>query len=171
MKKLLRVVLMTVLTGLAFSGAASGGDIKIGVIDTQKIMMESKAAERARVIFLKEVESKRSLLISSQEEVSGLEKEIRKTGKNMSSQERKEMSDDLARKIKDLRRLRDDLEEELKRKDMEWRRKIIQDVSEIVKEFQKKEKYTIILEKNSLVASDETIDITDKIIRLYDFIK
>ena len=54
---------------------------------------------------------------------------------------------------------------------MELRRKILQDVLEIVKEYRKKEKYTIVMEKQSIVDSDDAIDITDKIIRLYDIVK
>ena len=54
---------------------------------------------------------------------------------------------------------------------MELRRKILQDVLEIVKEYRKKEKYTIVMEKQSIFDSDDAIDITDKIIRLYDIVK
>ena len=59
----------------------------------------------------------------------------------------------------------------MKKKDMELRRKILQEVLEIIKEYRKKEKYTIVMEKQSIVDSDDAIDITDKIIRLYDIVK
>ncbi len=145
--------------------------IKIGVIDTQKIMRESKAAKKARAVFLKDVEAKRKVLNAKQQEVKGMEDELREKGKDMAPQVRKEKADNLNQEIKELRRLKSDLEEELKKKEMELNRKIFLEIADIVREYLKKEKYTIILEKRSVIASDDTIDITDKILRLYDVIK
>ena len=171
MKKLLLSGLLSGLICLAYSGPAYSADVKIGVIDTQKIMMESRAAKNARAVFLKDVESKRKILIGRQNEVQAMEDKLRKEGKDISPQERKERTDKLAQEVKELKRLRSDLEEELKKKDMELSQKLLRDIREIVMEYSKKEKYTIILEKRSVVASDEAVDITDRIIRLYDVVK
>ena len=150
---------------------AFAAKVKIGVIDTQKIMRESRAAKRARAIFFKDLEAKRAVFRAKQEEARALEAELKREGKKMSPSASKEKADRLGREIKELRRLKSDLEEELKKKDRELTRKLIREIREIVKEFSKKEKYTVILEKKSVVVADEAIDITDKIIRLYDVLK
>jgi Skp family chaperone for outer membrane proteins len=41
-------------------------------------------------------------------------------------------------------------------------------VGEIIRDFRKKEKFTFILEKKTVVAHDEGIDITTDVIKLYD---
>ena len=112
-----------------------------------------------------------AILMGRQEEVRSLEEELKREGGNMSPSVRKEKTEQLARQIKELRRLRSDLDEELKKKNIELKQKILQEIREIVEEFLKKEKYTVILEKRWVVAADETIDITGKIIRLYDAVK
>ncbi len=148
--------------------AASAARIKIGLIDAQKIMRESRAAKKARAAFIKDVEAKRAVLRAKQEEVRALEEELKREGKKMSPSARKQKGEKLQKEIKELKRLGSDLEEELKRKDVELTQKLLREIVGIVKEFSKKEKYTVILEKKSVVAADEAIDITDKIIRLYD---
>ena len=56
----------------------------------------------------------------------------------------------------------------MKKKDAELTRKLIGEVREIVTALSKKENYTLILEKSAVVTSDNAVDITDKIIQLYD---
>ena len=84
---------------------------------------------------------------------------------------RKEKAEKLAREVKELRRLRSDLEEELKKKDKDLTRQLLLEIREVVQEYSKKQKFTVILEKRSVVASDNKIDITNKIIKLYDTVK
>lgn len=171
MKKSLLATLWIGVTCLLIMGSAYAADVKIGVIDTQKIMRESRAAKSARAFFIKDVGAKREVLKEKQKEVRLMDEELKKDWKNMAPSVRKEKADKLARGDKDLKRLRSDLEEELKKKEKELNRKLLREISEIVKEYSKKEKYSVILEKRSLVASDEAIDITDKIIRLYDVVR
>jgi len=172
MKRLILCMsLWTGIMGLIHTDLAFAEKVKIGLIDAQKIMQESKAAKRAQAVFFKDREAKMAILMGRQEEVRSLEEELKKDGRNMSPSVRKEKTDQLAHQIKELRRLKSDLEEELKKKNTELKEKLLQEIREIVEEFVKKEKYTVILEKRWVVAADEAIDITDKIIRLYDAVK
>ena len=74
----------------------------------------------------------------------------------------------IASEVKELKYLRSDLEEELKKKDAELTQKLIGELREIVRAFSKKENYTLIMERSAVVAADDAIDITDKIIQIYD---
>jgi len=159
---------MIILLPLTDACAAA---VKIGVIDTRKIMRESMAAKKARAIFFKDFEAKKAIFMAKQDKARALEGELKREGKKMSPSLRKEEAEKLALEIKELKRLKSDLEEELKKKDLELTRKLLREIGEIVEEFSKKEKYTVILEKKSVVVADEAIDITDKIIRLYDALK
>jgi Skp family chaperone for outer membrane proteins len=171
MRKILFAVTLFAVIGFASSGLTLASELEIAVIDTQKILRESKSAGKARAIFLKDLQNKKKILDARQTEVKALEEELKSRGKEMAPQVRKEKSDNLAREVKELRRLGSDLEEELKKKDVELRRKILQDVLEIVKEYRKKEKIGIVLEKRSIVDSDDVLDITDKIIHIYDIVQ
>ena len=147
---------------------AYAAKVKIGLIDIQKIMRESKAAKNARDIFLKDREAKRALLREKQEKARIVQEELKVRGREMSVSDRKQKTDKLEREIKELRRLRSDLEEELKKKDEGLARKLLKEIREVVQKFLKKQKYTVILEKKSVAAADDAIDITEQIIKLYD---
>jgi outer membrane protein len=171
MKKILFAGLLFLLTGFVYVGSLYAADVKIGVIDTQKIMRESNAAKNARAIFLKDVEAKRNIFNAKQKELQTLQEEINNKGKDMAASVRKEKTEKLSREIKELDRLKTDLEEELKKKDNELTQKLLKEIRDIVIEYRKKEKYAIIHEKQTVVSYDEAIDITDKIIKLYDVVK
>jgi len=64
--------------------------------------------------------------------------------------------------------MQSDLDEELKKKDAELTRKLIDEIRQVIRTLVKDEGFTLILEKNSLIHADDAINITDKVIRLYD---
>ncbi len=172
MKKLLFAGLLLMFAGFTFFvRPVYAADVKIGVIDIQRIMRESKAAQNARAVFLKEVQEKRGVLNTKEKEVQDLQEELRKNASEMAASVRKEKSEQLSREVKELNRLKSDLEEELKKRDNEMTQTLLKEISEVVQEYRKKEKFTVIQEKNTLVAYDDAIDITDKIIKLYDVVK
>ena len=172
MKKL--YMLSALLIGIMIflpANASFALKVKIGLIDTQKIMRESMAAKRARAEFLKDREAKRAILQDKQQKARKMEEELKKEARKMTPAARKEKAEKLTREVKELRRLRTDLEEELKKKDAELTRQLLKEIREVVEAYRKKQRITIILEKRSVVASDDNIDITDKIIKLYDTVK
>jgi outer membrane protein len=169
MRKTLALVLIGLMAiAISSSDCTQAADVRIGVIDTQEVLKESKAAKKARNLLMDELNEKRSVFSKKQDEVRLLEEEIKIKGDGMTESQKREKNDNLAREIKNLQRLKTDLEEELNKKNVDLTQRILQDVSDVIKEFMKKEKYTLILEKKSVVSSDEAIDITEKIIRLYD---
>jgi len=152
---------------LPLTSACAAG-VKVGLIDTKRVMMESRAARDARGIFLKDLEAKRAVFNAGQEKVRSMEEELRKAWKDLSTDDRKERAEELSKEKKELARLRTDLEEELKKTDAELTQKIMKEIRETVDTYRKENKYTIILDKTSVVAADEGIDITNDIIRIYD---
>ena len=169
MKRLsFRRFLLVGIVMFSISATACAASVKIGIIDTQKIMKDSKAAKDARGIFLMELEKKRAELREKQVEIQRKEKELREKQKDLSAETFRAERDNLAREVKEIRRLKNDMEEELKKKDVSLTRKILQEVIEIVRRYTKQNKYTVVLEKKAVVAFDDAADITDDIIKLYD---
>lgn len=166
-----RIIVLFAATMLACAGSAVAADAKIGVIDTQKILHESKAAKKAREILMKDLEAKRSKYKAEEDQARKIEEELKRGGESLGPAERKEKAEKLEKEIKELGRLKSDLEEELRKKDAELGRKLIKEIYDIVQELRKREKFTVILEKRYVVAADDAIDITDKIIKLYDAVK
>ncbi len=141
--------------------APKEGPLKIGIIDTQKLIREAKAAKSARAAFQKELDAKRAILEAKGKEVRTIEEQLKKAPSA-------KLREDLAKEAKEFSRLKSDLEEELKKKDVALAQKIMGELRQIVLSFSKSEGYALILEKSAVVASSEAIDITDKILKIYD---
>lgn len=167
MKKLSLFGIMLIVFFAFFSAmaAAKESPLKIGIIDTQKIIRETKAAKNARAAFQKELDAKRAILEAKGKDVRNIEEQLKKAGQSAASAK---LTDDLAKEVKEFNRLKSDIEEELKKKDVELTQKIVGEIRQVVQEFSKGEGYTLIMEKSSVVTYSDAIDITDRIIKLYD---
>lgn len=148
--------------------AAQAAPVRISIIDVQKIIKDSKAAKDARVVFQKEQEKRQVAYAAREKEVVKLQEELRKLDASASAELRKTKTDKFNIEARELKRFKDDLEEELRRKEIELTAKVIQDLNRILAEFRKKERLTAILYKTSAAAYDEALDITDRIIKIYD---
>jgi outer membrane protein len=167
---LINALIIAVVIALPFTGTKTeaAGPVKIGVIDAQKIMRESRAARIAQADFMKDMEGKRAQLLAKDKEIKALDEELKNPELRLTEQIRKEKAEKLAREVKEFRRMDADMAEDLKKKDMELTQKILADIRRIVQSFAKSEKYTLILERNAVVTADDAIDITGRILMLYD---
>ncbi|MBW1774889.1 MAG: OmpH family outer membrane protein [Deltaproteobacteria bacterium] len=161
-------LIFVLLFAFLFGGFSWADSAKIAIVDTQKVLQESKAAKEARTSLLADIKKKRALFQRKQEEARQLQKELSRQSKDASPDALQEKREKLAQEVKSLKRLKVDMEEDLRRKNMELTKKILREIREVVKDYRKKKKYTVILEKKTVIAADDSIDITEQIIKLYD---
>ncbi len=168
MKRILLAAYVISLMGLIFTTSAYAADIKIGVIDTERIMTESKAGIATRALFSKEVQESNNRLQAKQKEAQTLQEELNTKGKDMTAAVLTEKQQKYSQVVKELNRMKNDMQADLKARDNELSQKLLTAIGEIVNTYFQKEKFTLILERNAVVSFDKTVDITDKIIQLYD---
>lgn len=152
--------------GIPSKGIAAEGNLKIGFVDMFKIMRDSKAAKDARAIYQKDLESKKAILKEKSDKVAALEKDLKNTKPD--SPTLKDKREKLAQEVKEFKRLESDINEQLRKKDVELTQKILVDVQNILKQIAKNENYSIIFERKAALIALESLDITDKVIKLYD---
>lgn len=171
---LLTIVLIALmLSGSACAGSQKAGPgragaYKIGVIDTNRIVRESKAAEAARAVLLQDLNEKRATYKAKQTEVVQLQEGLRQMDKSADASTINEKRDALAKEIKRLKRLKIDMEEEINNRNKKLTQRILNEIAGVVQAYSKKENFTLILERKTVVTFDESIDITEAIIQLYD---
>ncbi len=141
--------------------------LKIGVFDLQRIIKESKRIEAYRQELLKNTETKRTSLRAREEAARQTEERLKKDGQKMSVDERRALEEKLAGEVKELKRAREDFDQEIQKMDRELTRKAFRDIDGAVKKIAEKEDYTVIFEKNAagVVHFKESVDITGKIVR------
>jgi len=161
------IICFAVVLSVPVSGAEN---LKIGVFDIQRVMKESKTAEGYRQKLVKEVESKKKAFDEKQDAIRQIEDKLKKDGQKLTAGQKKALEEKHANELKELKRMKEDVDVELQKADRELAQKAFQEIGDVIKKIADKENYTIIFEKNSagIVHFKGTVDITEKIITLYD---
>ncbi len=150
----------------AVSAADSGS--RIGVFDMQRIIRESRAGKASRARFEKEVSERRTILADKEKELKAHEERM-KEAKGLEPLEMRERERTLSKELRELKRLRVDLEEEIKNMDEELAFTLLKDIYSMVKEIGDREGYDLIVQRDrAMIFVSESADITDKIIAMYD---
>jgi outer membrane protein len=159
--------------GLLFSGLVSGSDAagtRIGYVDVQRVIVRSVAGvaareqlERDKVTMQKDVDNRKV-------EVDKLREEMEKKGLVLSAESRREKEETLQRKVRDLRRLAEDLEKELQKKEQLATQRILGELTGIIEKMGKERGFLLIVERRSggVIYGDPEGDVTDEVIKLYD---
>jgi Skp family chaperone for outer membrane proteins len=160
------VFLMTLVLLPSFSADAAG--VKIGIIDMTRVIQESESVRDARGVFLMDLESKQTVLRAREGEVRKMQQDLQQKAAELSAKDLKDEQEKIGQEVKNLRRLKADLEEELKKKDRELTAKVLSEIKEVVEAYQKEKKFTLIMERKAVLAFDGAVDITGEIIEAYD---
>jgi outer membrane protein len=158
---------LVIFFSITASPAYAAG-VKIGIIDISRVLQESKSVRDARGVFLMDLESKQTVLRAKEAEVLKMQQNLQQNAAGMKPAEQAKEQDRIAQEAKNLRRLKADLEEALKKKDRELSLEVLGELKEVVEAYRKEERFTVILEKKVVMAFDGAIDITEEIIKAYD---
>jgi len=161
------IIFLMALPAGAAPKAAPAGFVKIGMVDMQKVLRESKNARNTQSVFMQDVAKRQVAIAAKESEIRKLEEEFNRLEPG-ALEARKKKGDQVKHEMRELKYLREDAEGELKRKEVEVTQKIIGDIMQIIRNYARSERFNIILDRMAVITAEETFDITDKIIKLYD---
>jgi outer membrane protein len=167
MASVLMIIMLAFPAWAAPKAAAVGGSGKIGMVDMQKILRESKNSQKVRTAFMKDVEKRKAAIVAKEGEIRKLEEEFKGLAPG-ALDARKVKGDQIKHEMRELKYLSEDAEGELKRKEMEITQKVIGEIMQVVRNYARGERFTIILDRMAVITAEESIDITDRILKLYD---
>ncbi len=171
MKKTVVVLALVLIAALVCSAPSYSADkvdaVKIGVVDVQKVVNESKGGKDAKSQFEHEMTGRKKAFTDKEDIMKKLRSEIDKAG--ISDAEKKEKEEKFQKEARELRRLRDETEASLREMDKTITAKMMGEIREVISKLGEEGKYTIILEKDAKVLyMPNTIDLTAKVIENYD---
>lgn len=146
-------------------GRAVAEDIKIGVVDTERILAESAPAIRA----LKKIE--REFLPRDQElkklamQAKELQELLEKEGKTMPEAERRNKERDLASLNREYQRAQRQMREDLSLRQNDEVATLQLTATKVIQVIAETEKYDLILPLRDLVYRSPRVDITEKVIK------
>ena len=145
---------------------AQGG--KIGYVDLQRALSESSAGKKAKDKFKVEVDRLQSKLKKQKDEIDQLKEQLEKKASVMKAAEREEMEDDFRKKMRDFEREYKDSQADLQKKDNDVTGVILRDLQKVIQDLGQSEGYTMIVEMNSLLFADKSLDLTERVINDYN---
>ena len=144
---------------------------KLAVVDIQKILNDSEAGKKAKVDLETLIKSKQAHIDEQGNAIEKMKIDIEKQASVLSADARKAKEDEMEKKIREYRRLVQDSQAELKKKEGELTEAILREINEMVNKIGETEGYSVILEKGTVVYSDKRMDITDTVIKNFDELK
>ena len=142
--------------------------VKIGFIDIQRAISDSNAGKRAKERFQAQVKKAEAELLKEKTELERLKADLDKKGPLMKEEERRNLEVDLQRRYVNYQRTMTDQQQELRQKEGALTGDILKELEKIVNEIGKSDKFTLILERNQILYSDQGIDVTNKVIEVFN---
>jgi outer membrane protein len=164
------MVIALIYLGFVVGGAHAAPALKIAYVDFQLAINKCENGKKAKQKLARWSQEKQDLLNEKQEELRKLQDEITKQSMMLKEETRIEKQQEYQLKLREVQRLFKDSQEEMRREELKLTRPIINDLSKIVDEIGKKEGYTFIFlkEQSGLLFANSNLDITQKIVDIYD---
>jgi outer membrane protein len=164
-KRLMVVVCLVVVAGFtAQSGIANAAEGKIGVMNIQKVLLDSIAGQKAKAIFEKRMNEMKTKFEGDQKALVELQQEIDKKSSAWSKDVQAEKVRELQTKQRELQVKSEDAKLELKQLQDKELEPILKMLQTVVDAYGEKEGYSVILDSKVAVlyASPET-DVSDAV--------
>jgi outer membrane protein len=160
---------VVVLSG-GIAGAADDKGVRVGYVDLQRALMESKAGKKAKADFQAQVTTLEKKLTGKKDELEKMKQDLERRAVVMREEERRRLADNFERKRLDLKLEFEDSQSALQKKDQELTGAIVGRLQEIIKEIGDKKGYTLILELGSasVLYYKTSDDITDEVLKAFD---
>ncbi len=168
MRKLVFCLVFLLVAGSLSNLYAS--ELKIGVIDLQAVVRKSEAGQEA----LKKLQEKFNVLkekLQAQEQkLRKFKQDLEKKAPLLSEEARREKEREYQKMLREYQAAREDAQFEMKQEEEKALKPIMKDLEQVVKNLAEKEGYDLILEKRmpGLYWASEKVDITDKVVELYN---
>jgi outer membrane protein len=156
--------LMKLLAGVVLAGGmlqATAADLKIGFVNTERVLRDSGPAKRAQAKLEKEFAARKTELDKLEKQGRDLQTQLQKESVTMSDCREKDRQ--LQQIDRDFQRLSREFREDLNLRRNEELASIQEKATKVVNEIAEKEKFDLILQE--AVYASTKIDITDKVIK------
>ncbi len=145
------------------SFSALSDDVRIAVIEPNRVVEESPQYEAAREALRSEVTDRESSLQQQQDKIDELNERLERDGPLMSEAEISRLQDDIRARTRRLRYAKAEWQEDFARRQTELRAKLVKQVEEVVKRVAEEQSVDIILSEGVIYSSDR-VDISSEVI-------
>jgi outer membrane protein len=159
---------------LAFGATAMAADVKIGVIEPQKILDGTKSGKKIKDSLQEYVKSRQKIIDLEEEELKRIEEDLVKQKDVLSADAKKDKEETFRKRMMEYQRKVGALNQEVQVKKKEVLDDFNRNLEQIVKTIADKEKLSLVVEKGDngagalVIYSHPSLDLTDRVIKELD---
>ncbi len=169
MKKIAGVFASVIFCLLVFSASAFGADVgRIGIIDFQRVLLESEAGKSVQAEIQQKGRSMESDLMKMGEEIESMMRQMQRDSMVMSAERREQQQRELEIRRYDFQTMQKKYQSEFREMEVNMLDKLRDEVFDIAESIGQREGYMLIIERSAAIYFPSTIDITDKLIQAYN---
>ena len=164
-KRIMLVVTLVVLAGFTIESSSARAEVqKIGVMNIQKVLLESTAGRKAKEVFEKRMNELQEKFKTEQEALVALQQEIEKKSSAWSKDKKGEKVRELQLGQRELQMKSEDAKMELKQLQDKELEPILTMLQTVVNSFGKKNGYAVILDsKIAVLYADSSVDVSEAV--------
>lgn len=162
--------IIVALIAVLMLAAPALAETKIAYVDLQKALNLSKAGVAAKSEIAAQVKKYEDEFKEKQESLQKLKTELEKQAVLLSDSAKAQKEREFQQNVKELQRFQKDVKEDLQLKDSEHTKRILNELFEILQKLGKDGGYSMVIEKNegAVIYADESVDLTDELIKAFD---
>jgi outer membrane protein len=167
--RVLAWAILLAVSGQVLSVAeVTAGNIKIGFVDIQKAITETKEFKKSQMKFRVEIQKEKGIIDARKKKVESMLIEINKQANVLNPSLKKKREESFLREKKDFERYVQDREEEFARKEKIALDKISKKMLKVLKQLGKQKKLIMVIEKKAVFYSDSALELTSLAIKTYN---
>lgn len=167
-RKSFQIIVIASVLLFAAQGAIAA-DVKLGVMNVQKIIVSCKAGQAAKERFDIKMKDLQSSFKDEEADLKKLQAEIKKKSSAWSEEKKAEKVREFQKNGRELQAKTEDARFEMKQLQDKELEPILKALEKVVENYGKDQGYTMILDsKNGVIFFDKTIDLSDSIVKLLD---
>ena len=169
---------MAILAQLAFAVSPLSGlaaeAAKIGVVDPQAVLEQSKAGRRALDALKEYAATRQKLIASDEEELKNIEKQLKDQETGLSEAQKREKQSQFRTKLQDYQKRAQEFNQELAVKQKEMVDEYMKKIGSATRAVAEKGGFTLVVDKGSentvkiVIYNRDSLDITEQVIKEFD---
>jgi len=148
--------------------AVAASQPKIGFIDVQKAISSTKDWKKGFAAFKASFQKQKSVISKKEAKIKKMLEDLNKQSFVLDPKLKKKKEDAFRKEKVAFERYVEDQNNEFGKKEKEMTRRLLKQMIEIIQKLGKDRKYSMILEKKSVLYHDKGADITDLAVKTYD---
>ncbi|MGB9668230.1 MAG: OmpH family outer membrane protein [Thermosulfidibacteraceae bacterium] len=163
----MRKILMFFALMFLLIGWLWAGELKIAVVDFQRIVLESPEGQKAKAQLENEIMAKRKELDAMKAEVDKLKKELETMGSSLSDSARAEKEEQYRRKLKEFQIALEEAQNTIMKRESEITQTLVTKFLADIQNYAKVNGYTLVFERGGrIIYAAPELDISDNILKI-----